>query len=102
MVRSSRKTLSPMRTVRHPVPSVRRSNPIPPCGPQQMRMRKPNVASGSACTAVALKQDKGETQTTEIDDVGNFTFDEISPGTYHLEVTLGDDNITIEGLPIGQ
>jgi hypothetical protein len=59
----------------------------------------PETIAGSA---VALMQDTGETQTTEIDDVGNFSFDEISPGTYHLEVTLGDDSITIEDLPIGQ
>lgn len=59
----------------------------------------PETIAGSA---VVLTLDTGESQTTEIDDVGNFTFDEISPGTYRLEVTLGDDTITIEGLPIGQ
>lgn len=41
-------------------------------------------------------------ETTQIDDIGNFTFDDIIPGAYHLEVTLGNDIITIEGIPIGQ
>jgi hypothetical protein len=56
----------------------------------------------TAGSTVTLIDDSGTTQTVEIDDVGNFTFDEITPGAYQLEVTLGDDTITIEGLPIGQ
>lgn len=56
----------------------------------------------SAGSTVALIDDSGTTQTVEIDDVGNFTFDDLRPGAYQLEVTLGDDTITIEGLPIGQ
>jgi hypothetical protein len=58
----------------------------------------PETIAGSV---VALTRDDGTTETTEIDDVGNFAFDEISPGAYQLEVTLGDDTITIEGLPLG-
>lgn len=59
----------------------------------------PETIAGSA---VALLDEQGGRQTTAIDDVGNFTFDDITPGAYQLEVTLGDDTITIEGLPIGQ
>ncbi len=59
----------------------------------------PETIAGSA---VVLMDDGGITQTTAIDEVGNFTFDDITPGTYHMEVTLGDDHITIGGLSIGQ
>lgn len=59
----------------------------------------PETMTGSS---VVLMGGDRATETTEIDDVGNFTFDDIIPGTYHLEVTLGDDLITIEGIPIGQ
>ncbi|HEY8292343.1 MAG TPA: zf-HC2 domain-containing protein [Thermomicrobiales bacterium] len=55
-----------------------------------------------ADSVVALMDEAGTTQTTAIDEVGNFTFDEIIPGTYQLEVTLGDDTIIIEGLLVGQ
>jgi hypothetical protein len=58
----------------------------------------PETIAGSA---VSLVRGDGATATTAIDDVGNFAFDEISPGTYQLEVTLGDDSIIIEGLSIG-
>ncbi|MHB8644503.1 MAG: zf-HC2 domain-containing protein [Thermomicrobiales bacterium] len=59
----------------------------------------PETIAGSA---VVLSDETGTTQTTAIDEVGNFTFDDITPGAYRLEVTLGDDHITIEGLRIGQ
>jgi len=54
-----------------------------------------------AGSTVALLRD-GESAQTTIDEVGNFAFDDITPGTYRLEVTLGDDCITIEGVSIGQ
>ena len=54
-----------------------------------------------AGSTVALLRD-GESAQTTIDEVGNFAFDDIAPGTYRLEVTLGDDRITIEGVSIGQ
>ena len=37
-------------------------------------------------------------QTTELDELGNFTFDEVAPGIYRLEVTLGDQIVVIDGL----
>ncbi len=55
-----------------------------------------------ADSAVVLIDENSGTQTTAIDDVGNFAFDDIIPGAYQLEVTLGDDHITIEGVSIGQ
>ncbi len=54
-----------------------------------------------AGSMVALLRDGDSAQTT-IDEVGNFAFDDTTPGTYRLEVTLGDDCITIEGVSIGQ
>lgn len=59
----------------------------------------PETIAGSA---VILTDTDGTMHTTAIDELGNFTFDDISPGTYHLEVTLGNDRIAIEGIPIGQ
>ena len=41
-------------------------------------------------------------QTTEIDELGNFTFDEVEPGAYRLEVTLGDQVVVIDDLQIGR
>ena len=59
----------------------------------------PETIAGSA---VVLTDGMDAGQATVIDEVGNFTFDDITPGTYQLEITLGDDIITIEGLIIGQ
>lgn len=52
-------------------------------------------------TVVLISGDRA-TETDTIDAIGNFTFDDIIPGTYQLEVSLGDDRIIIEGIPIGQ
>lgn len=41
-------------------------------------------------------------QTTEIDELGNFTFDEVEPGAYRLEVTLGDQIVVIDNLQFGR
>lgn len=38
--------------------------------------------------------------TTEIDEMGNFAFDEIATGMYRLEVMLGDECISIEEIVI--
>ncbi|MDQ6834159.1 MAG: hypothetical protein M3008_12230, partial [Chloroflexota bacterium] len=54
-----------------------------------------------AGSTVTLLRD-GESAQTTIDEVGNFAFDDITPGTYRLEVSLGDDLITIEGVSIGR
>lgn len=59
----------------------------------------PETVSGSPAVLIDTA---GARQMATIDDVGNFTFDDITPGAYQLELTLGDDIITIEGLPIGQ
>lgn len=55
-----------------------------------------------AGSTVTLLRDGDIMHTSEIDDVGNFAFDDITPGTYELGVTLGEDHITIEGVAIGQ
>jgi hypothetical protein len=39
--------------------------------------------------------------TTTVDEAGNFTFEEIIPGSYRLEVALDDELVTIDRLPIG-
>jgi hypothetical protein len=44
----------------------------------------------------------GHTSMNEINAVGTFTFDDVIPGIYQLEVTLGDDCIPAEGFAIGQ
>lgn len=53
-------------------------------------------------SVVALIAPDGTAETTEVDDLGNFAFDEVTPGTYRLEVTLGDQLVTIDGLRIGR
>jgi anti-sigma factor RsiW len=58
----------------------------------------PETLAGSIVVLVA---DDGTTRTTALDDLGNFAFDDIPPGTYHVEVALGDDTVAIEGLQIG-
>lgn len=55
-----------------------------------------------AGSTVTLLRDGEITQTSEIDDVGNFAFDDITPEVYEVGVTLGDRIITIEGVAIGQ
>lgn len=42
----------------------------------------------------------GAATPTVVDDWGNFTFNALAPGTYRLEVTLGDDCIVVEGIGI--
>lgn len=58
----------------------------------------PETLAGSIVVLVA---GDGTTRTTALDDLGNFAFDDLPPGTYHLEVALGDDTVAIEGLRIG-
>ena len=38
---------------------------------------------------------------TEVDTLGNFSFDEVAPGTYRLELRLGELTVAIEELAIG-
>ncbi len=51
--------------------------------------------------AATLVAPDGTARTAEIDDLGNFAFEGIAPGTYRLEVTLGDRLVVIEELRIG-
>jgi len=43
----------------------------------------------------------GTSRTTEIDDLGNFTFDDVDSDVYRLEVLLGDRVVVVEGLQVG-
>lgn len=58
----------------------------------------PAVVEGSAAVLVAAD---GTAQAAEVDDLGNFGFDELAPGTYRLEVALEDRHVAIEELHIG-
>ncbi len=61
---------------------------------------------GGAVTAdggsAILSAAGGATETAEIDDLGNFAFDEVAPGTYGLEVALGDEHIVVEGVVLAR
>lgn len=53
-------------------------------------------------TGVAtLTGDDGTARTTDVDELGNFTFDEVNAGSYQLEMSLGDQLIVVESLRIG-
>ncbi len=43
----------------------------------------------------------GATRSVPIDELGNFSFDEVAPGVYRLEVQRADQMIVIEDLPVG-
>ena len=58
--------------------------------------------AGSAVALIGVEDDTQSGQTTEIDELGNFTFDEVEPGAYRLEVTLGDRIVVIDDLPLGR
>lgn len=64
--------------------------------------REGDDPAAMAGSNVALIGDDGSSETTAIDDVGNFTFDDVTPGAYRLEVACGDDHLIIEDLPIGR
>ena len=51
---------------------------------------------------VTLTSPDGTAQTTTIDEIGNFVFEEIAAGDYQLEVRIGDDTIVIRDLHIGR
>ena len=60
--------------------------------------------AGSSVALIGAEDDTPTAQpgqTTEIDELGNFTFDEVEPGAYRLEVTLGDQIVVIDDLPLG-
>ena len=58
------------------------------------------AAEGRLAGTVALIAADGGRRTTQIDDLGNFAFDEVTPGTYGLEVAIGDRIVAIEDLSI--
>jgi len=59
---------------------------------------EPGTFAGSAVTLLA-----GDTlaQTAALDELGNFAFDDLGSGIYTVEVTLGDDAITLENVRVG-
>lgn len=59
------------------------------------------AVTGAGGSAI-LSADDGATETVEIDDLGNFAFDEVAPGTYGLEVAVGDEHIVVEGVVIAR
>jgi anti-sigma factor RsiW len=61
--------------------------------------------AGSAVALIGVEDDVRTAQpgqTTEMDELGNFTFDEVDPGAYRLEVTLGDQIVVIDDLQLGR
>jgi anti-sigma factor RsiW len=42
----------------------------------------------------------GAAEATEIDDLGNFAFDDLAPATYSLELQLGDTVVVVEDVPV--
>jgi hypothetical protein len=56
------------------------------------------VPAGNIATLVGVS---GAVVTAEIDDLGNFAFDEVRTGTWQVEVGIGDDIIAIEEIRIG-
>jgi anti-sigma factor RsiW len=59
----------------------------------------PDAIAGAAVTLV---DESDQPHTTTLDDLGNFTFDDLAAGTYRLEVTLGDRVVVVEGLALGR
>ncbi|MGH2371729.1 MAG: hypothetical protein ACRDI2_26450, partial [Chloroflexota bacterium] len=43
----------------------------------------------------------GESETAEIDELGNFGFDDIAPGTYQIELRLPGQIVVIEDVGVG-
>ena len=64
--------------------------------------RESGDTEGLAGTSVTCIAEDGEARTTEINDLGNFTFDDVASGTARLEVLLGDHIVVIEGVRIGR
>ncbi len=61
--------------------------------------------AGSTVALIGVEDDAPTApigQATEIDELGNFTFDEVEPGAYWLEVTLGDQIVVVDDLPLGR
>jgi len=52
--------------------------------------------------AVALVAADGTTRAAEVDALGNFGFTGVAPGTYRLEVALGDRLVVVDEIHIGR
>lgn len=50
---------------------------------------------------VALVDPTGATYRAVTDEQGNFSFDDITPGTYRLELRVDDQIVVVEQLPVG-
>lgn len=62
----------------------------------------PDGPADLAGAAATLLAPDGTARTAALDDVGNFAFDDLAPGRYQVEVTLGDQLVTIPELRIGR
>lgn len=58
------------------------------------------LAPATAAEA-SLVHDEQTLHTTGVDELGNFAFDEVRPGRYRLEVTLGEERIVVAPLDAG-
>lgn len=54
-----------------------------------------------AGSVVTLRAGNDVIQRTALDDLGNFTFDDLAPATYVVELVLGDVRIRIENVRFG-
>lgn len=60
-----------------------------------------HAAEGASVAGTATLSAEGRSPlTTPVDEWGNFTFDDLVAGAYRLEVTLGEDIITIEAVSV--
>jgi len=50
---------------------------------------------------VAQTGEAGAVASSPLDELGNFAFDDVTVGTYRVEVTLGDTIIVVEGVRVG-
>jgi hypothetical protein len=57
---------------------------------------------GPTGNEVRLVAPDGTTQMGALDDLGNFTFDDLAPATYQLEVQLPDRIVVVEAMSVGE
>jgi hypothetical protein len=49
---------------------------------------------------VELVSADGTSRRSQVDDLGSFAFDDVAPGTYRLQLRLGDREVVVEGLNV--
>jgi anti-sigma factor RsiW len=52
-------------------------------------------------SVVTMTGTTGIVASAEVDDLGNFAFDDVEAGTWQVELALGDEIVVIDGLHIG-